>query len=63
MGSVIFDLIQDKKPLDYFDQSKQRILAVSKADIQRVAKKYLDTQNYILAVSGDITSDALDEFK
>ncbi|MFH1214546.1 MAG: pitrilysin family protein [Candidatus Neomarinimicrobiota bacterium] len=63
IGLIIFDLIQNKQPLDYFDQSKQRILAITKADIQRAANKYLNTDNYILAVSGDIAPDALDEFK
>jgi len=63
IGAVIFDLIQEKKPLDYFDHSKERILAVTKADIQRVANKYLDTQNYIIAVSGNMAPDALNEFK
>lgn len=63
IGVIVFDMLQDKRPLDYFDKSKQRILSVSAADIQRVARKYLDTQNYIIAVSGNIPENALDEFK
>ncbi len=63
IGAIVLDMLQNKRPLDYFDKSKARILAVTKEDIQRVAQKYLDTKNYILAVSGNLSENALDEFK
>jgi zinc protease len=41
--------------LDYVDQYVARINAVTAADIQRVAQKYLDPDKYALAVVGDFT--------
>jgi zinc protease len=40
--------------LDYVDQYAARINAVTAADIQRVAQKYLDPEKYALAVVGDL---------
>ena len=41
--------------LDYVDQYPARINAVTAADIQRVARKYLDPEHYALAVVADLT--------
>jgi predicted Zn-dependent peptidase len=40
-------------PDDYFNNFIQRILAVTKDDVQRVAKKYLDPQKMAIIVVGD----------
>ena len=45
--------------LDYVDDYKKFIEAVSKDDLLRVARKYLDTKNYILVIVGDIEKAAL----
>ena len=41
--------------LDYVDQYPARINAVTAADVQRVAQKYLDPEKYALAVVADLT--------
>lgn len=41
--------------LDYVDRYPGLINAVSAADVQRVAQKYLDPEHYALAVVGDLT--------
>jgi zinc protease len=41
--------------LDYFSQYPKWIDRVTKEDVQRVAKQYLDPQRYALVVVGDIT--------
>ena len=41
--------------LDYVDQYPARINAVSVAEVQRVAQKYLDPDKYVLAVVADLT--------
>ncbi len=63
VGAVVFESLRDDKPLDYFDHRKERIMAVTREDVQRVARKYLDTENFIIALSGNISDDVLDEFK
>ena len=45
--------------MDYIDNYKKYIEAVTKDDIQRVAKKYLHTKNYVLVVVGDLEKAAL----
>lgn len=45
---VIYDL-----PDDYFNNYVQRLLAVTKGDVERVAKKYLDPEKVAVIVVGD----------
>jgi predicted Zn-dependent peptidase len=47
------DLVVYGLPDDYFNQYVQRILAVTKADVQRVAEKYIDADNVAIMVVGD----------
>lgn len=63
VGAVLYDLVENGKPLDDFDRRKERIMAVTLEDVRAAARKYLDTENYIIAVSGDLEEDALDEFR
>ncbi len=49
LGEVfVYDL-----PLDYFNQYTRRILAVTAADVQRVARKYVDPEHVAIIVVGD----------
>lgn len=45
--------------LDYVDNYRKFIEAVTKDDILRVARKYLNTKNYVLVVVGDLEKAAL----
>lgn len=45
---VVYDL-----PDSYFNDYVQRILAVTKADVQRVARKYIDPEKIAIVVVGD----------
>jgi predicted Zn-dependent peptidase len=40
-------------PLDFFDQLAQRVMAVTQADVQRVARRYLDPSKLTVVVVGD----------
>jgi zinc protease len=48
-----------KLGLDYVEQYPARIQAVTVADVQRVARKYLDPEKYALAVVGDLAKAAI----
>ncbi|MBN1885081.1 MAG: insulinase family protein [Candidatus Krumholzibacteriota bacterium] len=63
VGAVVYDQIKNGRPLDYFDTRRERIMAVTLEDVRAAANRYLDTKNYIIAVSGDLDENALDEFK
>lgn len=63
IAGVIFRQLQERKPLDHFDRRRDAILAVSREDVQRAAQKYLDTNNYIISVSGNLEAEVLDRFK
>jgi predicted Zn-dependent peptidase len=39
---------------DYAETAAEQIRAVRPADVQRVARAYFDTRNYILATAGTI---------
>jgi len=45
--------------LDFLDKYKGFIEAVTKDDVQRVAKEYLDTKNYVLVVVGNLRQMSL----
>ena len=62
-GYIVYDQIKTGRPIDYFDRKRERIMAVTLDDVKAAANTYLDTKNYIIAVSGDLDEDALDEFK
>ncbi|MCK4716565.1 MAG: insulinase family protein, partial [Candidatus Marinimicrobia bacterium] len=63
IGHIVFNQLQKHRPLDYFDKKRERIMAVTLEDVQLMANKYLDVNNYIISVSGNLAEDALDEFK
>ena len=63
IGGVVFNALRYGRSFDCFDGRKDRLMAVTTADVQRAANKYLDINNYIIGVSGDMAEDALDEFK
>lgn len=54
IASRVFELIQDNKPLDYFDKKAYRILNVSKEDVIRLAKKYFTLDRFIIVIDGPI---------
>ncbi len=56
----IFELLQDKKPLDFFDKKAERIKKITKADVLRIAKKYFTVDRFVIAVDGPIDEHALD---
>jgi zinc protease len=59
-AGIIFDLLKDKRPLDSFDKKADRIKAVTKEDVLRVAKKYFTTDNFVIVVDGPIEEHSLD---
>jgi len=63
IGAKVYEMLKDKNPLDHFDHAKERYMAVTLEDVKRVANKYLDTDHYILSVSGNITKEELKEFE
>jgi zinc protease len=46
-------LLEFGLPLDYYDSYVARINAVSAADVQRVARQYLDLDHFVIVVVGD----------
>jgi zinc protease len=60
VAGVAWDMILDKRPLDSFDKKGQRILAITKEDVMRVAKKYFTLDKFILVVDGPIEEHSLD---
>jgi predicted Zn-dependent peptidase len=47
------ELVAYNLPDDYFNSYIGRVMAVTKADVERVAKKYLDPENVAIIIVGD----------
>jgi zinc protease len=60
VAQIVFDSIKENKPFDYFDKKADRIKAVTKEDVMRVAKKYLTTDKFMIVVDGPIEKNELD---
>ena len=63
IGNVLFSQLTDNLPRTRFDQSRDRILNVTHEDVRRVARRYLDAENYVIGVSGNLAENSLDQFK
>jgi zinc protease len=53
IAGMLSELVLYNLPDDYFNNYIQKILAVTKDDVVRVAKKYIDTENIAVIVVGD----------
>lgn len=61
VASRVFELLQDKKPFNYFDKKAERIKKVTKDDVMRIAKKYFSLDKYVVVVDGPIEENSLDK--
>ena len=61
--NLVTDMVKYGQPLTYFDTYYDRIMRLNVSTINQLAKKYLNTENYVLTVAGDIPATILDEFK
>lgn len=62
IATRVFELIQEDKPLDYFDKKADRILKVTKEDVVRLAKKYFTLDRFVIVVDGPIEQKELENF-
>jgi len=60
IASRVFELIQEGKPLDYFDKKADRILKVTSDDVIRLAKKYFTLDRFIIVIDGPIEQKDVD---
>ncbi|MGB9664510.1 MAG: M16 family metallopeptidase [Ignavibacteria bacterium] len=60
IASRVFELIQDGKPLDYFDKKADRIIKVTKNDVVKLAKKYFTLDRFIIVIDGPIEQKDVD---
>ncbi|OGU82687.1 MAG: hypothetical protein A2499_17990 [Stygiobacter sp. RIFOXYC12_FULL_38_8] len=61
VASRVFELLQDKKPFNFFDKKAERIQKVTKEDVMRIAKKYFTLDKYVVVVDGPIEENSLDK--
>jgi zinc protease len=47
------DMVQYNLPADYFNRYVDNMLAVTKSDVERVARLYLDPDNVVIVIVGD----------
>jgi predicted Zn-dependent peptidase len=52
-AAQFLDLLQNDLPLDYYASLVPRINAVTAADVQRVARRYIDPDHFAVVVVGD----------
>jgi zinc protease len=59
IAALLISIEYNNLGLDYADNYKTFIEAVTKDDVLRVARKYLNTKDYVLVIVGDIAKAAL----
>lgn len=59
-AGIVFDMIKEKLPFDHFDKKADRILAVTKEDVMRIAKKYFTLDNFIIVIDGPLDKNSMD---
>lgn len=59
IAALLISIEYNNLGLDYADNYKKFIEAVTKDDVLRVARKYLNTRDYVLVIVGDIAKTAL----
>jgi zinc protease len=60
VAQIVFDSLREKEPFDYFDKKADRIKAVTKDDVIKVAKKYFTLDRFVISVDGPIEANSLD---
>ena len=53
MNGVIAEMWTDGLPADYYQQYASKIAAVTKDDVVRVAKQYIDLDHLTIVIVGD----------
>jgi predicted Zn-dependent peptidase len=53
IAARLAEMVQHDLPADYFNTYVDNILAVTRADVERVARQYLDPENVAIIVVGD----------
>jgi zinc protease len=61
--NLVTDMVRYNQPLNYFDTYYDRIMRLKVEQINRLARNYLHTKNYVLTVAGDVPADVLDGFR
>ncbi len=60
VASIVYKMISNKIPLNDFDKKGERIKAVTKEDVMRIAKKYFTLDRFIIVVDGPLEENSLD---
>jgi len=53
IAARLADVVQYGLPIDYFNTFTRNVLAVTKADVERVARDYIDPANLTITIVGD----------
>ena len=61
VAQIVFDLLREKEPFDYFDKKADRIKAVTKEDVMKIARKYFTLDRFVISVDGPIEENALED--
>jgi zinc protease len=56
MAGKVMELLTFGLPLTYYDDYVQRVMAVTAADVQRAARTYLEPDQTVVVVVGDLAS-------
>jgi zinc protease len=60
IASRTFEMLNQKQQLDFFDKKADRLLAVTKDDVLRVASKYFTLDRFVASIDGPIEEHSLD---
>ena len=63
LDGLFAEIIRTHSPLNSFDNYFDDLISIDKEKVNELCRKYIDVDNYVIVVAGDVDETILDEFR